>query len=547
MSKIDFYRNKRSYWVVWNFVFSFSISALIVNIFDFNIEFLWIFAISFSCFFVMFGFIKYIPNGAINYGWWLPIFPLLLFAIWYVYIRIFGTFSIAPVVFHLQYDMESNGVVLDVARVAFIELQPFILIYICWRMAARGDMQLQRLGKIVFLPLLVLNPFTVNVGQYLFEVYGPHSKDLDAVYVNPSNLPKPLGKQPNFVHIYLESTERTLLDGAFGTLASPLLPLFQKGFSANGIEQAQLTDWTLAGQVASLCGVPLLSLGSINRNDFDQTNAVLPNATCVSDLLVRDGYDLSFIKGAMLRFAGTENFVRAHNYQNSLGYEVLGHQYPVSENSLGLRKNPWGLDDEDMFHAAYGEVKRLANGNRPFAVTLTTIGGHTPKGYVSRQCETDPEVTQFPTQTEQAFYCTNKLTAAFLDRLEIEGLLENTVVILQSDHLAMRNELDRKLKKLQRRNSFFIFSTRENEGISANSQSDKRATMVDVFPTILESLGYILPDRRAGLGVSLFSEAPTLVGEWGLETFDRAILADWKLRERVWGLKRSETPGSNVM
>ena len=394
---------------------------------------------------------------------------------------------------------------------------------------------METLGSLLTVPCLVLNPFTLGVGDHVMRAYASDQINLMDHFNDPELAVKPQGLQPNLVHIYLESTERTLWDESlFGKAALPLRRLEKRGFSASGITESEMTNWTLAGHVASNCGTPLLGLGAIDRNDFGKVDALLPEAVCLSDILARDGYDLTFMKGAKLEFAGTDGFVAAHGYNKGIGYEQIGANYPASVNALGGRVNPWGIDDEDLFDAAFKEIVSLSRGKKPFGVTMTTIGGHSPAGYISRSCLADPDVMALPNKTLQAIYCTNKLTEAFIGKLGKAGFLKNTVVVIQSDHLAMRNEVYRQLKSKERRNTFIIMK----DGLAPRLNTSA-ATMVDTYPTLLEVLGYTLPGRKAALGVSLLSDQTTLVGQFGLKRLNDAILSDYTVRDRLWGIARS--------
>jgi phosphoglycerol transferase len=184
-----------------------------------------------------------------------------------------------------------------------------------------------------------------------------------------------------------------------------------------------------------------------------------------------------------------------------------------------------------MFAAAQDEVERLSITGRPFSLTMVSLGGHMPHGFVSPVCRKDPAVMALPNQTLQAFYCTNLLTLRFVERLRKQDLLDNTVVVIQSDHLAMRNDVTRALEAHERRNLFMIIDRDLKP-----SQQDKPAAMFDAYPTILSALGYHLPEGRAGIGTSLLVDAPTLTGRLGLRDLDRSILADQTLRNHLWGV-----------
>lgn len=524
----------RPYWMIWAAIFAIAILNIAVKVADEDPK--WILYGFPPLFLVLLalGFGRTFASGRPTRGWWLPLIPLSLLMIWYVFVRIFGHFSLAPILFHFQYEMESNGVVGSVAFQMALEMLPFLLVFACWRQAARGHRRMQMLGGLLTFPFLVLNPFTLGIGNHVMRAYASDQLNLAHHFADPSLAEKPQGQQPNLIHIYLESTERTLWDESlFGKTASPLKRLEARGFSATGIAESEMTNWTLAGHVASNCGTPLFGLGAIDRNDFDDVDALLPKAVCLSDILSRDGYALTFMKGAMLEFAGTDGFVAAHSYQKGIGYGQIGASYPAQVNAFGSRINPWGIDDEDLFDAAFKEITALAGGKKPFSLTMTTIGGHSPAGYISRSCLDDADVMALPNRTLRAFYCTNKLTEAFIGKVAKAGLLKNTIVVVQSDHLAMRNEIYRQLKSKERRNTFIILK----DGLSPQLNATA-ATMVDAYPTLLETLGYKLPGGKAGLGVSLLSGHATLAGQVGLDRLNDAILSDHVVRDSLWGIER---------
>jgi phosphoglycerol transferase len=247
----------------------------------------------------------------------------------------------------------------------------------------------------------------------------------------------------------------------------------------------------------------------------------MASVTCLTDILARDGYRTEFVKGFDLGFAGTDAFLRSHRYDRAMGlHEYPGYSGPFSE---------WGAYDDGLYDFALGEVKRLREAGEPFYFTLTTNGGHFPNGVVSPECGGDPERNENRLPLVAALDCTNRLTGRFIDRLEKAGLLENTIVVLQSDHLMMLNPLDAKLDAHSRRNLFIAFGP----GVP-QAESDRPASMVDVYPTLLELLGYSLPEHRAALGVSLLSDKPTLIEELGKDELDHSIGTDMHLARSLW-------------
>jgi phosphoglycerol transferase len=141
-----------------------------------------------------------------------------------------------------------------------------------------------------------------------------------------------------------------------------------------------------------------------------------------------------------------------------------------------------------------------------------------------------PFVASQPNHTLAAFACTNLLVEEFVERLDAAGYLKETVVVIQSDHLSMRNEVWSELNDKPRDNMLIVL------GAGRSGMETRESTMMDVFPTVLDALGYHLPASGAGLGRSLLKPMPTLLERHPLDGFDHAITVDQALRERLWNL-----------
>lgn len=157
------------------------------------------------------------------------------------------------------------------------------------------------------------------------------------------------------------------------------------------------------------------------------------------------------------------------------------------------------------------------------------MGGHGPAGFASPVCLNGTIEMKSKTPIGVGVECANALANNMLNRLEKDGLLENTIVILQSDHLLMGSEFARQLNQMERRNLFIAFGP----GIKP-AKIERSALMIDIFPTILNILGYDISDDAAGLGISLLSKNQTLVEKLGSEKLNNAILHDADLRRKLW-------------
>ncbi|SIQ55440.1 phosphoglycerol transferase [Rhizobium sp. RU33A] len=506
--------------ILWAAVFAWAVTSII----DVSVELMpsWRPMLFTAIFLFLYVFSKVYPEKQrVTLRWTYA--ATLLLAVWYILYSLFGAVDVQAILFHLNYDVGSEAVQDQAFEQSMVAIIPFVLVMISWWQLAGMSRGMAFLNRCLPATLLVLNPLTWAGAAGALASAGPPPMDLSLAFKDPIGVGAS-GPTKNLVHIFVESAELTLWDEErFGDVARPLKNLSTRAWSAENVKQVELTGWTLAGHVASTCGVPLLSLGVIHRNSFDLVDEILPGAECLGDILKRNGYTNVFLKGASLDFAGTRGFAANHGYERLLGFDELHHRFPG-------RVNLWGLHDEDMLQVAYEQVSELDKQSAPYSLMLTTLGGHAPTGLISPSCEALPFVSRQPNDTLKAFACTNWLVERFVDRLERDGLLKNTIVVIQSDHLAMRNEVYGDLQASDRRNMFMVLGTEHRDTVS------KPASTIDLFPTILASMGIPVPDGLAGLGVDLRGEMSTLLEKLGTDEFNRAIAQADELRDRIWGL-----------
>lgn len=342
----------------------------------------------------------------------------------------------------------------------------------------------------------------------------------------------------NLVIIYLESLERSYRDipasaDAFG----PLAAFEDRGFSARNLAQIHGTHYSAAGLVASQCGIPLLPRGLTDPKSFASSAGLaqhgisrfLPGVTCLGDLLAAQGYQSAYVNGSDTEIFAIGNFLKDHGIGTVRGLRTE----PEFANVEGT--NTWGVPDTVLFDVGLQELDRLAAGDAPFALMLFTASTHGPGGYLDPGCDYTPPVK--PRRADSlmpaTIYCTGKLIEKFLSDLAQRGLAENTVVVLMSDHLAMPNTMGKELTNLgeERRNYFVVL---DGDGNSDGVRSDRPAIMPDIYPTIVESLGFKLKNGAGNLGRSLLSTDSTLSERLGHDIVNRALFGNPELRRLVW-------------
>ena len=335
-----------------------------------------------------------------------------------------------------------------------------------------------------------------------------------------------LGSNPsprrNFVFIYAEGLERTYLDeGRFPGLIRGIRELESIATTFTNMRQTNGTSFTIGGIVGSQCGIPLLT--SSGGNTMGGMGKFLPNAVCMGDLLGARGYQLSYLGGAALSFAGKGKFLKGHGFDRVQGRDELADKLPDPSYMSG-----WGLHDDSLMDIAFDELTQLAAKHEPFGLFMLTLDTHHPNGHVSRRVA-DVKYEQGSVPILNAVAGSDRLLASFIRRVLDSPLGKDTVIVLCSDHLAMQNGATDRLSQGERRNLFMIIDPLEAGGVKVDAQG----TTLDVGPTVLHALGY---QASLGLGRDLLAGEMSL--SQALPNFN-ASLSQWKAPiAGFWGFSR---------
>lgn len=323
----------------------------------------------------------------------------------------------------------------------------------------------------------------------------------------------------NLVYIYAESLEQNYFDEAlFPGLMRNLRTLQREATSFTGIEQVPGTGWTIAGMVASQCGIPLFTPS--HGNAMEGLQNFLPAAICLGDLLKPAGYHLAYMGGAKLKFAGKGNFYQTHRFD-----EVSGRDELIGVLPDPAYLNPWGLYDDSLLGLAFEKYSTLSASGKPFGLFLLTLDTHHPDGHASRQCDGE-KYADGSNPMLNAVHCADILLSQFIRRIRASPGGKDTVVVLASDHLAMKNLAYDQLEKKPRRNFMAVWEPGQSKGRII----DTEGSALDIAPTVLGYLGY---QGRVGLGSSLLDR--------GQEQADRAAYIRTSLERwraplgRFWG------------
>ncbi len=387
--------------------------------------------------------------------------------------------------------------------------------------------------RAIWLPLLAalvsLASFLsiTGVPQYVYSL--SDSRSIEPYYVTPAITAKP-ARALNLITIYLESIEDTFSDTQlFGEdLLAPVEQATRDWSVYRDLQQPATGGWTMAGIVATQCGMALksdlLEAGFDPNETGERLGTYLPGAVCLGDLLGQAGYTSTFLGGASSSFAGKDTYLHSHGYQTVLGLDDWKRTGEAAQDI-----SDWGLSDQRLFARASAVVDELHAAQRPFNLTLLTLDTHEP-AVLRDSC---PASGREPMAA--ATHCSMQAVAGFIDHLRAAGYLADTVVIVTGDHLkgigagtAFYDELS---QASQRRIFFRLWSPAPVRLEVAEGDQ------FSVLPTTLEALGFSVAGGRAGLGMSLIGTRPVVGVALALPPQEYAALLSAPSRTfyaRIW-------------
>ncbi|SMC55678.1 phosphoglycerol transferase [Desulfocicer vacuolatum DSM 3385] len=342
-------------------------------------------------------------------------------------------------------------------------------------------------------------------------------EDFNRYYLLPKSEAK-TKTHPNLIYIYAESLELTYFDEKlFPGLVPNLKQIQKENISFSNINQIIADDFTVGGMITSQCGIPLFTPSG--GNSMNGMERFYEGAVCLGDFLASQKYTLVYRGGASLKFAGKGKLYTTHGFIDVKGREEL---LPHLEDKNNV--SPWGLYDDTLFDIIYEDFMALSESKTRFAIFTLTLDTHGPDGYLNKSCR-DIKYLDGSNEMLNAVACTDYIISRFIRKIQASKFGKDTVVVLSSDHLAMKNGATAILKKGDRKNLFMIIDPR-NETARV---IDKKGSLADVAATILSSLGY---DTALGLGRNLQSHLNSLSVEF--ENYKKKLVGWRPVIEKFW-------------
>ncbi len=372
------------------------------------------------------------------------------------------------------------------------------------------------LAIAVFIGSVIGAFISLGIYPYLKSI-NDTTKIYDEEYVKPD--PAKIvanGKTKNLIYIYLESMETTYASTDVGgyqetnymsgmtDLARENLSFSDKeGGLLGGFRNPEGTRWTIAAILATTSGVPFSF--PVGRNQMSRRTTFAPGLTNLGDILEEKGYEQEFLCGSDAEFGGRKNYFTQHgNYKIFDLFSAREKRYIAPDYKVW-----WGYEDEYLYKIAKDELTELASHDGPFNFTMLTVDTHHIDGYVCNLCE-----HTYKNTTANVVSCADRQLVEFIDWIKEQDFFEDTVVIISGDHPRMDTNLVEDVEYDDRTIYNCFINT---DAVPERGSENRSFTPMDMFPTILEAIGFDVEGDRLGLGTSMFSSLPTLAERYADE------------------------------
>ena len=443
-------------------------------------------------------------------------------------VRKFGEVTYEQLVFHSNIPLDTD---MRLVKSFFQNtvMMSFIIVVILFFVFRKISVKKSMMLSIIFaISCLFYSYDKLNVKELLIERnnHKEFGTFYETHYIEPQdvNIISPENK-PNLILIFAESMEATYANKEYnGDNLIPELTKLAKdniNFSHNdglgGFQNLKVAGYTQASLISQLCAIPLRL--PIDSSRYRPKNGFLPGATCLYDVLAKDNYNLSFMYGTLKESSGTDKFFASHGNPKILDWNFYTKRDNIAENKVKKEASKYhsffkkALRDDALISYAKEELDALSKEKEPFAFIMMTLDTHFGTEYFDdKNCKVKYHDKEVPDNFnyKNVVSCSSSKIGQFVEYLKSKPFYDNTKIVIIGDHLTMGNDIFRKDADRTIYN-VYINSSNQNKSFTKN----RKFTVLDTMPTILDAMGYQIKGNKIGLGVSLFSGEKTLLEQLG--------------------------------
>lgn len=372
------------------------------------------------------------------------------------------------------------------------------------------------------------------VGYHIFDVYNVYKDskpyeltDEEQTQVNkffeikkenlPNNEYAGLFKGKNLIVIQVESLESFVIDKKINDqeITPVLNNLVNTGIYFPNIYE-QVNEGT-----SSDCDLMInTSMFPLRRGS---TFFRYPNTTYNSLplLLEEQGYETSAIhpdKGSFWNYT---------NGLTGIGFKKFTDYYSFDiDEQIGM-----GLSDESYFRQVVPMLKQTPNPFYAFTVTLTSHGPFDlPDKYRTLGLNEELGNSELGGYFESVKY-TDKQIGMFLKKLDEEGILDNTVVVIEGDHTGVHKYYNHSIEALSEKEDWYLDNGHHtipfiiwSKDVQYPKKSDIIGGQIDIMPTLLYLMG--IPNEKyegTALGRNLLNTNRSFAVTTNLDIFENGL------------------------
>ena len=243
---------------------------------------------------------------------------------------------------------------------------------------------------------------------------------------------------------------------------------------------------TIDALPAVLSGIP-----SFMEKNYCYSNYNNNNVHGISSLLEKEGYTTAFFYGGLKTTFGFENFMNINFTKNYYDQE----DYDSNYENIG-----WGVDDHLFLPYIAGKLKTMP---QPFCASLLTLSLHHPFP-VPEPYKTLLDSIKDPIKKSMKY--TDLSLQKFFTKIKDEEWYKNSIIAICADHTSV-GFVDFEGNPI---NEFAIPISFLAVGDSSfNKVQDQSISQIDMYPTVLDYIGYNKPFYSLG-NSALSKHQPTV-------------------------------------
>ena len=319
------------------------------------------------------------------------------------------------------------GFIFDFKKEVVFAILLFFLIFLIFVNSIKIYLPVKKVFKILILviSLLILsipsNPLA-KIIEYIeisFIKTQDFKKYLPDNFTQLSSLKAQAGK--NIIFISIESLEKNFLDKRYGDFTYNLNKL-KNDYNFYPMKQDG-AGWTSGSLYTLLTSIPAKYPTKDNGNYWFQSIEKFKIPT-LGKILSHAGYKSVYLMSTP-EVSGTEYLLKA-NY-----FEVVSEK-----NNLGYFKS---THDLDLFNEAKQQVLKLNSKNKPFALFISTIDTHFPKGKFDKNMQNilNKQYADYDNPINFSIESVDYLIGDFINYLKSLNMFENTIFMIVPDHRMM--------------------------------------------------------------------------------------------------------------